>query len=254
MDKSILRRKFDKEISKARSIIYDECDMIKTGYKLIDERYGGFRKGELILISSDGGIGIRTFAFDTLIYNAINNKIPVLYISFYKKTFAVILDIIYHICIEGKDPLTYEIENNEYDEMLQRFRESPIYIHHQNIPDMDEILEICEKLEPESPQLIIIDQINRLDMSENESIEILDVFNKIAEIKNVNVLVLSDIQKSTRMVDYSIMMYSEDFYEEDSYLRDVYNVNIEIEDHNCGNIVCGSLEYLKTTKHFIDCL
>ena len=253
MDKSILRRKFDKELSKARSIIYDECDMIKTGYKLIDERYGGFRKGELILISSDGGIGIRTFAFDTLIYNVINNKIPVLYISFYKKPFAVILDIIYHICIEGIDPLTCEIENSEYEEILQCFRESPVYIHHQNIPNMDEIIKLFDDFEQE-PQLIIIDKIGRSDMNEKEYIEILDTLNKFAEMKNVNVLVLSEIQGSTRMADYSIMMYSEDFYEEYSYLGDVYNVNIEIEDHNCGNIVCGSLEYSKTTKHFIDYL
>lgn len=255
----------NKDVKKAKEVLHGTDAKIKTGFNLIDDTFGGFRKGEVVLLAAPYGIGNRDMAFDILIHNAIQNDVPVLYVSLYERSFAIACKLVGHM--NGKHiSSSFGIDAPKIQENCEQLQKHPICIRHQYILDMDTLLELVCSLEPDYPELIIVDRIGCPDMSKEESGEIMTLLNKVADITNTCIIVLSNVSHNVdnrenhrplpsdlpvgiRMMDYVITMYSEDL--SDDNLSGLCEMHIDVIDNNLGITEVGRLGYSTETTRFI---
>lgn len=109
-----------------------------TGYKKIDDAFGGFKGGELIVVAGRPGMGKTAFGIGAM-YNITKAGIPVLYITYEMKESELVNRIImYHFDVTDSDLRKGLLSERLQAELRQStaFRSQPAYMR--KVSDMDD--------------------------------------------------------------------------------------------------------------------
>ena len=267
----MFRQDMNSNIDKARKMRFKKCENIKTGFKSIDEKIGGFRSGELVLLASQHCFGTQEFAFDILIHNAINLKRTCLYISLYEREYAVINGLAGHMCEayirEGFYSGGFK---SALQENYREIKEAPLYIKHYDLDDIDKSLNLINEMDYDIdgiPKLIIVDRVTTW-MNDDEVSVVIKKLNKLAYITNACILVLSNVTDevedrkdhqplssdtliSKYMFDYLVLMYVKDFYDDNFAFKDNHKIQLMINDHNLRKSIVDTFGYVYGSSRFI---
>lgn len=234
---------------------------IETGFRDIDERIDGLKKGDLICITSSPTKDSTTFVYN-IVKNVTKKYIPTLLFSGDTKEYTE------RKLIEVASCLSKNIVETTKDLMLL---DENIIICDQDVDTIDEIELISKAKSKQGIELIIIDYLQRLEIKgqgyNKQSLEeISKRLKKLAEDINIPIIVLSEIPKEveertdhkptradlkdygiTKYADTIMFLYRDDYYNADSEKKDVSEV-IVAKCKN-GNIGTEELLVLYDTKY-----
>lgn len=145
------------------NVKFDFDKYVSTGFRDIDNRYGGLKRGDTYLIVGAYGIGKTSFA-----YNIWNRQIEDK--QYFPKTmvFSTLLSKEQTVerlaCINGKldyTELDINAVDDKYRKVLYRIAESSSTIC-EKVLSIDDISDVCESFEW-APDLVIIDDLDLID-------------------------------------------------------------------------------------------
>lgn len=216
---------------------------IKTGFTELDEKIGGFEKGDLICIASSPSENKRILALN-IMCNLSKQQIPVCLFS---------LD-------ENKSYLTHRminIENATFGSILETTRnlillQENTYIY-DNILNITDIEQTARKEKSQKNiGLIIIDYL-QLIKSEQTLEDVIKRLKQLAKELDVPVIILneleskkekrptlSDFNNSSNIVNYAdtiLLVYKDDYYNIDSEKKEIVDITVaKSKTENTGMI------------------
>lgn len=234
---------------------------IETGFRDIDERIDGLKKGDLICITSSPTKDLTTFVYN-IVKNVTKKYIPTLLFSGDTKEYTERELVKVASCLSGN------IVETTKDLILL---DENITICDQDIDTIDEIELISKAKSKQGIKLIIVDYLQRLEIKgqgyNKQSLEeISKRLKKLAEEINIPIIVLSALPKEieertdhrptradlkddgiTKYADTIMFLYRDDYYNADSEKKNVEEVIIA----KCknGNIGTEELLTLYDTKY-----
>lgn len=234
---------------------------IKTGFRDVDDRIKEFESGDLVCIASSPNKDLTTFVYN-IVKNVTKNDIPILLFSGDTKEYTESKLIKVASCLSNN------IIETTKDLMLL---DENITICDQDVDTIDEIELISKSKSKQGVKLIVIDYLQRLkikgqDDSKKSLEEISNRLKKLAKEINKPIIVLSELPQEmekrtdhrptradlqeygiTKYADTILFVYRDDYYDEDSELKNV--VEVIIAKSKNGNIGTEDLLILYDTKY-----
>jgi len=255
---------------------------VPTGYKDIDYKLSGLRRGALVVLGARPGMGKSALALNIASHVAIDLNLPVLYFSIEMQNEEILsrlLTSISHVNFSSRDGRKLVLSSKDWidlNEAAQKVAAAPLLFDDSSEPTVLDVMSRAKKVQAKYGQLglIVVDYLQLMRSSgqrESRQLEVSEISRKLKTVaKDLNCPVLalsqlsrglegrqnkrpmlSDLRESGAIeqdADVVSFLYRDDYYNEDS--EDKGFAELIISKHRQGSMGTLKLGWLPNQMRF----
>lgn len=192
----------------------DKQECVLTGWNSLDEKLGGLRNGEVIVVSGYSNMGKTTFVTNLIKNISVVQKLPILFFSFQLPEYMVAKTLLSSMSGLNLNNQLVKEEETLLKEQIERLEQAPIYLNNEEL-NADLLGSTAEKFaKANGIKAIFIDGLRNIfcpqfDISAIE--EILQILKTTAIELNVPIVITDTCKVTGGKSDFSSVPYYPNF-------------------------------------------
>lgn len=192
-------------------------EIIKTGFRDLDNVISGFKNGELIVIGARPGIGKTSFGISLINNIAVNNKIPIGVFTLECSTETYMNKLLQNVRVNKKrSENLYKDQLKSISDGASKLYESPLHIDDTPNIEIDDLCKKTRKMKHNhSIHILLIDYLGLIQESDEKTSRDKEMDKIIIRLKqlalelNIPIVVFSQVGRSAEATEPSLESFRE---------------------------------------------